>query len=74
MKYSFCETITAGADSPWHIRPLTDKGQKLGGGADTKALCGREVSWDIRLGVDPEMSHCCRKCRDEYLKRTVFNG
>jgi hypothetical protein len=47
MEYSFCETATAGAKTPWHIRVLTAKGRKLGGGADTPALCGREVSWDL---------------------------
>jgi hypothetical protein len=38
--------MTASSSSPWHIRELTSVGQKMGGGADTPALCGRTVSWD----------------------------
>jgi hypothetical protein len=45
--YSYCEPVTATGTSPWHIRRLTEAGRKLGGGADTPALCGREVSWDL---------------------------
>lgn len=51
MDYSFCETVTAGPLSKWHIRPLTKVGKKLGGGADTPALCGRTVSWDLNPPV-----------------------
>lgn len=47
MDYSYCESVTATGTSPWHIRRLTEIGRKLGGGADTPALCGREVSWDL---------------------------
>ena len=50
-EYSFCESITAGPLSRWHIRPLTSVGKKLGGGADTPALCGRTVSWDLNSPV-----------------------
>ena len=48
VNYSFCETVTAGPLSRWHIRPLTRRGKLLGGGADTPALCGRKVSWDLK--------------------------
>jgi len=60
-KYSFCETVTASSVSPWHIRELTAVGRKLGGGADTLALCGREVSWDLSGGVKI-FEHRMRAC------------
>lgn len=47
MTYSLCETVTATGSSRRHIRQLTAKGQKLSGGADTIALCGRAVAWDL---------------------------
>lgn len=37
--HSFCESIHASSSSPWHIRKLTSKGRKLGGGIDTPTLC-----------------------------------
>lgn len=46
-RYSICETITAGPTTPRHLRVLVDE-LKPGGGADSPALCGREVAWDIR--------------------------
>jgi hypothetical protein len=65
--FSFCETITAGATTSWHIRKLTEKGRKLSGGADTLALCGREVSWDLRVDlVEPHLSHACKQCVEKY--------
>jgi hypothetical protein len=66
-KFAFCETIHATGISPWHIRKLTNKGLKFGGGADTKALCGREVSWDLELDIreDHLDDRCCRKCWQE---------
>ena len=67
-KVSFCETIHATGTSPWHIRNLTDKGRKLGGGADTAALCGREVAWDLEVEVSPQQlgDGVCSKCADEF--------
>ena len=68
--YSFCETVTAGPASRWHIRKLTSVGQKFGGGADTKALCGRTVSWDLKSTVEPKaaLDHGCRECCEIYLE------
>jgi hypothetical protein len=73
-EYSFCETVTAGATTSWHLRKLTDIGRKLGGGADTPALCGRKISWDLTVVVRrfeiasgriaPKV---CRECRRAYL-------
>jgi hypothetical protein len=51
MKLSFCETAAAGG--LWHIRRLTDQGKKLGGGADTRTLCGREAAWDVQFDFSP---------------------
>lgn len=52
-RYAYCETVSAGPDTPWHVRQLTDAGMKRSGGADTPALCGREVAWDT-IEVDLE--------------------
>lgn len=61
--HSFCETVTAGPQTPWHIRTVTDTGLHLGGGADTPALCGRVVAWDLRVEITPHhLSHACREC------------
>jgi hypothetical protein len=73
-EYSFCEIVTAGANTPWHLRQLTEAGRKLGGGADTPGLCGREVSWDLSLPVRRfEIASgriapiVCKECRRVYL-------
>lgn len=66
-RYSFCESVTAGSGSPWHIRRLTEFGPKPGGGADTDALCGRKVCWDIEVKItDPLLEHCCQECAELY--------
>lgn len=47
---SFCETVTAGPLSPWHIRQRpADEPLKPGGGVFTTALCDRNLNggWDI---------------------------
>lgn len=62
-KYSFCESMYATGSSPWHVRLLTEKGRKLGGGADTSALCGRQVAWDLSVELTQHhLTHCCRSC------------
>jgi len=68
-EFAFCESVTATSTSPWHIRKLTDQGLKTGGGADTKALCGREVSWDVNCEICPVLliqPDVCGKCVTEY--------
>ena len=68
--YSFCESVMATGESPWHIRPLTAAGRKFGGGADTKAFCGREVAWDLDLEINARrLEHCCRNCAKGYRER-----
>ncbi len=66
-KYSFCETIAAYV---WHIRPLTDAGKKLGGGADTLTLCGLKAAWDINtpVNVSIPLDGICFKCRQVYRR------
>jgi len=67
--YSFCETVTAGPLSPWHIRPLIGGERKLGGGATTPALCGRTVAWDLNVPIDPHhLSHSCKECAEKYKR------
>lgn len=63
-KYSFCESVTAVPLGPWHIRTLTDKGMKFGGGADTKVLCGRVVCWDLKVDLIEHYlnNNACKKC------------
>ena len=69
MEYAFCETVHAGPVSRWHIRQLSEKGLCSGGGADTLALCGRQVAWDLAR-VPITLHHltvnACPKCRTAY--------
>lgn len=73
---SFCETITASAISPWHIRALSAKGRKLGGGTDTPAFCGRAVAWDLEVPVDENNQRCCAACADglRAIRRKLKEG
>ena len=65
--YAFCEAATASGSTPWHIRPLTAAGKKLSGGADTPALCGRIVAWDIAVRiVETSLATACPRCRLKY--------
>lgn len=65
--YAFCETILAGSLSPWHIRKLTERGLKPGGGADSPALCGRKVAWDIATPIrESLLKNACKKCQEVY--------
>jgi hypothetical protein len=70
-KYALCERVTASPISPWHIRKLTERGLRPGGGADTPALCGACVRWDLESPVDNHVheDYVCVKCRVEYLKQ-----
>jgi hypothetical protein len=70
VEYSFCETVTASGSTPWHIRPLSATGRKLSGGADTDALCGRKVAWDVGVPLTVfHLSRCCWKCRRIFDER-----
>ena len=66
-EFAFCESVRATSTSPWHIRKLTDQGLKTGGGADTKALCGREVSWDLDVEMTTlNFTVACPVCGVEF--------
>ena len=66
-KYAFCESLGAHWNSPWHIRPLSELGKKMGGAADTLSLCGRKVAWDMKPDVNPHQLHlACEHCRENY--------
>ncbi len=72
-QYSYMEFVTAGSRSRWHVRKLTDKGQKFGGGIDTTPLCGRTYpngdrinGWDLRVELDRRHDdHTCQSCLEE---------
>jgi hypothetical protein len=67
--HSFCETVTSGRTARWHIRPLTYKGKMLGGGADTLALCGRKVAWDLGVEItEGHLKHSCFACVEIYRR------
>lgn len=68
--FSFCESVHATGRSLWHIRRLTEVGRKLGGGADTPALCGRVVAWDINVDITQFHlnKNTCKACSDALFK------
>lgn len=67
--HAFCEPVYAGPLAPWHIRPLTVKGPKFGGGADTLALCDREVAWDLNVNItEHHLGHSCKACVEAFRK------
>jgi hypothetical protein len=75
-KFAFCETALATGTSPWHIRQLGPRGARPGGGTDTPALCGRPVSWDVRMKVSDRpaiaLGHqrgACKECALIYRTR-----
>jgi hypothetical protein len=74
-EYSFCEGVHSGPNSKWHIRKLSDIGRKLGGGADTLSLCGKQVPWDMKVEVTYYHlnNNSCKKCLEEYNRRRVSN-
>ena len=67
-KYSFCENVHSGPLSRWHIRKLTDKGKKFGGGADTLSLCEKQVHWDLGVGLTKFnlANNACLKCLEKF--------
>jgi hypothetical protein len=70
-EYSLCETAHAAPQAPWHIRRLTLAGKKLGGGADTDALCGRKVAWDLNVPMSTHhlTQNTCWKCLEALSAR-----
>ncbi len=70
-QFSFCESVFASSKPWWHIRALTAKGRKTGGGADTLSLCGRAVSWDLDVEITDHhlKMNTCTACSAEYSSR-----
>jgi hypothetical protein len=74
-KYMFCETATAGSRTPWHIRLISPTGPKYGGGADTPALCGTEVAWDLAVEItNHHLTHACPQCVQAYQQLDARDG
>ena len=71
-EYSLCERVTATDTSPRHIRKVNSGILFRGGGADTPALCGGQVSWDTRaldladipniIANETKTYRLCRSC------------
>lgn len=68
--FSFCESVTATSNSPWHIRKLDGHGKKLGGGITTTSLCALVTrGWDLDVELtEHHLKRSCRRCVAEYLK------
>lgn len=70
--FSFCESIHACSNAKWHIRQLSDKGTKLGGGIDTNSLCGNVDhtvgGWDLEVCLSEHhlQNNTCRVCAEKY--------
>jgi hypothetical protein len=76
MLYSFCESVHASGRSPWHIRALTTKGKRLGGGVDTTSLCGLvkpPAGWDLETDFTESWTGVCKNCVAAY-KQGASNG
>jgi hypothetical protein len=66
MSLSLCESVHASGTSPWHLRVLTDKGPKHGGGIDTASLCDvvkPPYGWDLNVSITPaSLESVCQGC------------
>jgi hypothetical protein len=70
---TFCESVHAHGNSPWHLR-WREGEKKLTGGVDSDSLCGTVKAphgWDLK--VEPvhtgiEHDHICRRCREKYAE------
>ena len=81
--FSFCESTFAGPFSPWHIRILTPKGRRTGGGIDTNFLCNmgndrttlQNPGWDLEVKITPHhLGHSCRGCVEAYRALVEAKG
>jgi hypothetical protein len=70
--YRFCESVAATGAGPWHIRKLGPKGVMLGGGIDTRSLCGHvRIGWDLDVELtDHHLGHSCKECVRLYREET----
>ena len=68
VTYAFCETASAFAKGPNHVRKLSTVGLLPSGGADTVALCGTTVAWDVAettLENAISVNFTCRSCAEK---------
>ena len=75
--FRFCEPSWVGTSPPWHIRRLSEAGEKLGGGADTPALCGLYLNrgWDLKVKItEGHLEHSCAACVAEFRKAVGQHG
>lgn len=70
-RFAFCENVTASSTSAFHIRMLSGRGLQPSGSADTMALCGSHVAWDVP-GIVNEATiaddRTCRRCLMLFLE------
>jgi hypothetical protein len=76
---SFCESVYAGPLSRWHLRKLTEKGKKLGGGVDTPSLCGHVKppnGWDLEVTITKFHleKNTCTKCLEIFKTEQKNDG
>lgn len=65
-EYAFCEAVTAGVSSPWHIRKVVSV-PKYSGGIDSSSLCGHVTpdlgGWDVKVRIsEHHLGHSCKEC------------
>ena len=69
--FSFCESTWAPPLGKWHVRRLTDAGNKFGGGIDTPSLCEFiKQGWDLRVPINQFhlKEVVCDHCREALLQ------
>jgi hypothetical protein len=77
-KYSYCrenrEPLTG-----YHIRKLGPSGKKFDQPADTLALCGRRVEYDLNMDItestlkmENDGYRLCGACKEEYTASLLF--
>lgn len=74
-EYSFCEKVTAGGTTPWHIRKVATR-LFLTGGIDSPSLCGQVDpakpfggGWDVNVKIsERHLQHTCPKCVEIYRR------
>jgi hypothetical protein len=69
--YSFCEPTGASGYGLWHIRKVTEAGQKVGGGIDTPSLCEHVKArdgWDLNVPMTLHhlTKNACKECLEAY--------
>ena len=71
-RFAFCEAVSAGSLSRWHIRELHEHERVLmtGGGVRTGSLCGHvkpRAGWDLAVPIsEHHLTHACPDCVQIY--------